>query len=51
MQPAELVQLWLYTPLVAVRADAMAELGLRMLGDIAFDLLPIIPVITDFLAI
>jgi hypothetical protein len=29
----------------------MAELGFRMFGDIAFDLLPIIPVITDFLAV
>jgi len=51
LQPTELVQLWLHTSFVTLWADAVAELSFRMLGDIAFDLLPIIPVITDFLAV
>lgn len=39
-----------YVP-VAVRADAMAQLGLGVIGNIAFDRLPVILIVTNALAV
>lgn len=40
-----------YDRFVAVRADAVAELQLRVSADVAFDLLPVILIVADFFAV
>jgi hypothetical protein len=46
-----LIQFRLDNLLEAVGANTMAELGLRVLRNVAFDLLPEVLVVPDFLAI
>src|SRR5216683_3456353 len=48
---ADRFELWFHHALVTIRADAVAELGLGMGGDIRFHLLPVISVVTNFFAI
>ena len=36
---------------VALRTNPMAELGIRVVADVAFHLLPVIAIVADFLAI